>query len=193
MARVITEYEIQLEALIRPLRTAKYQVDVTWSRLEAFLAGWGVDYGGLELNPDFQRGHVWTESQQVHFLANCMRGVVASNGHLLQFNCSTFADDEGTDLPAGLQCLDGLQRYTAVTRFVRGEIKVFGLTAAEFANTQFCPKKAYMKVAVHSFTQRAELLTHYIDINSGGTQHSAEEIARVRLLLEDAKAKSVAS
>lgn len=191
MTRERTEYEIQLEALIRPLRTAKYQVDITWSRLEAFLAGWAEDYGGLELNPDFQRGHVWSESQQIHFLENCMRGVVASNGHLLQFNCPSFSENAKTDLPAGLQCVDGLQRYTTVTRFVRGEIKAFGLTAAEFANTQFCPKKAYMKVAVHDFTLRTDLLSHYLAINTGGTPHSAEEIARVRLLLEDAKAQGV--
>ncbi|MFU5648574.1 DUF262 domain-containing protein [Pseudomonas aeruginosa] len=98
----------------------------------------GKDYDGLELNPDFQRGHVWTPAQQVHFIENCLRGVVASSGLLIQFNSPSWNDDASeSDLPPGLQCVDGLQRYTAVTEFVKGNVKPFGFTAKEISRTQF--------------------------------------------------------
>lgn len=181
-------FKKQLDDLIKPLRTAKWQADFHWSRLDKGIAEIGNDYGGLELIPDFQRGHVWTEAQQVHYIENCMRGVVASSGCLLQFNCPNWSrDTPDTDLPNGLQCVDGLQRYTAVTRFVRGELKPFGLSAADLVGTKYDPKSLTMKVAVHDFTKRSDLLEHYLSINAGGTPHSAEEIARVRALLEVAK------
>lgn len=41
-------------------------------------------------------------------------------------------------------------------------------------------------MAIHTFTRRADLLQHYLDLNTGGTPHSAEEIARVRGLLNRA-------
>ena len=31
------------------------------------------DYG-LQLNPDFQRGHIWTEAQQIAFIEYVLRG-----------------------------------------------------------------------------------------------------------------------
>jgi hypothetical protein len=189
MSREFTREE--LEAIVRPLRTAKWQADYAWSRAEAALEGLGKDWGGLELVPDFQRGHVWTEAQQVHFLENCMRGVVASSGYLIQFNCPQWNEDaDDTDLPPGLQCVDGLQRLTAVTRFVRGEIKVFGLSAEDLQRTQFSPRSLHLKVAVHDFTKRADLLEHYLSINAGGTPHSSEEIQRVRGLLAIANNKT---
>lgn len=184
MSRELTEYELQLEALVRPLSTAKWHADYRWSGIEKALAEMGHDHGGLELVPDFQRGHVWTEIQQSHFVENCLRGIVPTSGFLLQFNCPTWGEHRApTDLPNGLQCIDGLQRYTAITRFVRGEINAFGLHANELAGTQFATNRFHMKVAVHQFTKRSDLLKFYIDINSGGTQHSPEEIERVRGLL----------
>lgn len=188
MAREISEFEQHALSIIKPLRTAKWQADFRWDRLEESVATMGADYGGLELNPDFQRGHVWTPAQQVHFIENCLRGVVASNGFLIQFNSPSWNDDAaGSDLPPGLQCVDGLQRYTAVTEFVKGNVKPFGFTAQELARTQFSPMRIYMKIAIHDFTGRADLLDHYLSINAGGTPHSAEELERVRGLLAQAK------
>jgi|TARA_Y100001934_G_scaffold283268_1_gene401675 hypothetical protein len=189
MARVLSEHEQNIVNLIKPLRTANYQADYNWDILETSIAKLGAAYGGLELNPDFQRGHVWAPSQQQHFIENCLRGVVGSDGFLIQFNCPDWSEllNVETDLPAGLQCVDGLQRYTAVTEFIKGNVKPFGLTADVLKNTQFSPKRFHMKVAIHSFTRRADLLEHYLSINAGGTPHSANEIERVRGLLELAK------
>ena len=142
----------------------------------------------LDLCPDFQRGHVWSAEQQRHFIENCLRAVVPTSAFLIQFNCSEWGDpDPESDLPVGLQCVDGLQRYTAVTEFVKGNVKPFGFTANELAGTQFSPKRMCMKVAIHGFTKRADLLSQYLALNAGGTPHSAAEIARVRALLAEAQ------
>lgn len=187
MAREISEFEQHALSVIRPLRTARWQADYNWDDLEDGLARLANHHGGLELNPDFQRGHVWTLAQQTHFIENCLRGVVASSGFLIQFNCPGWLEDApGSDLPPGLQCVDGLQRYTAVTEFMKGNVKPFGFTAEQLFRTQFSPRRIHMKVAVHDFARRADLLDHYLAINAGGTPHSAEELERVRGLLAQA-------
>jgi len=185
MSRKMSQSDQVLAARIRPLQVAKWQADYPWYRLESSIAEMGEDFGGLELVPDFQRGHVWTPEQQSHFIENCLRGVIASDGYLLQFNCPNFDIERSGDLPAGLQCLDGLQRYTSVVRFVRGEITAFGYSASDLARSMFCPRRLRMKVAIHTFQWRADLLEHYLAINAGGTPHSASEIDRVRQLLAD--------
>jgi hypothetical protein len=188
MIRELTDFEQRVLSIVKPLRAAKWQADFQWSTLENRLLEMGNDYGGFELIPDFQRGHVWSHHQQVHYIENCLRGVVASSGMLIQFNSPSWNDDDNnSDLPTGLQCVDGLQRYTAVTEFVKGNIKAFGFTAQDLAGTQFCVKRMRMKVAVHDFTRREGLLEHYLSINAGGTPHSASEIERVRELLVKAR------
>ena len=117
-----------------------------------------------------------------------MRGVVPSSGLLIQFNCPNWSDvGTSSDLPSGLQCVDGLQRYTAVKRFLDGEIKAFGLNCIDFAGSSFDPGRFRMRVAVLDFTSRADLIKHYLSINAGGTPHSSEEIERVRALLIEAE------
>lgn len=177
-----------LAKIIRPLRTAQYEVDHEWTYFQRALDGFVRDYGSLELDPDFQRGHVWAPEQQQLFMENVLRGVVSSSGFLVQFNCPNFeSDDFVGDLPLGVQCIDGLQRITAVMDFLAGKVRPFGFTMDDLSGSSFSVKGRYrFRVAIHNFTWRADLLQHYLDLNTGGTPHSAEEIERVRKLLDSA-------
>ncbi|WP_196247266.1 hypothetical protein [Stutzerimonas decontaminans] len=104
MSRVITDFEQHLLSIIQPLHAAKWQADYRWFDLERSLARLAIDYGGLDLCPDFQRGHVWSAEQQRHFIENCLRAVVPTSAFLIQFNCSEWGDpDPESDLPVGLQ------------------------------------------------------------------------------------------
>lgn len=175
-----------LLAMVRPLATAGYAVDYEWRSLEWGLGSYERDYG-LNLLPDFQRGHVWTARQQAHFIENVMRGVIPTASLLIQFNCPHWDDsDYAGELPREMQIIDGLQRLTAVREFMAGRVHPFGLPIEAFAGTPFDPRlrTSYrFRVAIHTFTRRADLLQHYLDINTGGTPHSDDEIERVQGLL----------
>lgn len=174
-----------LAEIIRPLRTAAYEVDCRWRDFDGFIDNLARDYGGLELSPDFQRGHVWTPQQQQHFVENTLRGVISSSGFLVQFNCPNWDNDTyAGDLPRGLQCIDGLQRITAIRGFLAGAVQPFGLHVAELDDSSFSVRRHQyqFRVAVHNFEHRADLLQHYLDLNAGGTPHAPAEIARVREL-----------
>lgn len=175
----------ELTKLVRPMPGAKYEVDCFMTYVEGTIDTFAKDYG-LELIPDFQRGHVWTLEQQERFIESVIRGAVTSAGLLIQFNCPAFAQRATGDLPEQMQCVDGLQRLTAIRRFVAGEIKAFGRTSAELKGTPFDPRRYTFRIAVHDFQTRAELLQYYLDLNAGGTPHSATEIERVRVLHAEA-------
>jgi len=57
---------------------ARYQVNSSWRYLEEMLARYnersteGLD--GLDLNPDFQRGHVWSTDKQIAYVEFCLKG-----------------------------------------------------------------------------------------------------------------------
>lgn len=182
----------ELALIINPLRTASYEVDMEWRWFRRQMNSLGEDYGGLDYTPDFQRGHVWSEQQQTRFIENVLRGVIGSAGFQVQFNCPNWDnfDYEG-DLPRGFQCIDGLQRITAINKFLDGEIKPFGLSASDLDGSSFNPHRSMFRfrVAVHNFERKADLLTHYLDINSGGTPHSKEELDRVAAMRDGLKPK----
>lgn len=49
-------------------RKPTYAVDVSWDYLKHHLETEMSMGGGIELDPDFQRGHVWSPDKQVEFV-----------------------------------------------------------------------------------------------------------------------------
>lgn len=180
-----SEQDKRLDAIIKPVLHALYEVDTFWHTAKEQIESIGQDYGGLEMMPDYQRGHVWTSEQQERYIENMMKGAVPTSGRLLQFNCPDWNDSAHgeSDLPSGLQCLDGLQRFTSVQRFLANEIRPFGLPLSEFMGTAYSPKRYRFRIAIFGYRTRREVLGHYLDYNDGGTPHSPDEIARVRGML----------
>lgn len=184
-----------LYAVVRPQATATYEVDVQLGYVENFLRSQSSDMaamgGALELEPDFQRGHVWTNEQRVKYVESLLRGCAPRT---IMFNCPgwTRGKEPGDIRPHTFQCVDGLQRLTAVRMFMSGELRVFGdLCAADLKGSPFDPARYRLKIAVFEFTSRADLLQFYLDLNSGGTVHGTAELDRVRKLREAARAAPI--
>lgn len=179
-----------LYALVRPQTKATYTVDLRLDGLEHFLSSTANDIvgmgGSFELEPDFQRGHVWTDSQRSLFIESLLRGCAPKS---ILFNCPGWSMrcDRG-DIPEHtFQCVDGLQRLTAVRMFLANEICVFGeLRATDLCGSPFDPRRYTLSAAIYEFSSRADLLNFYLDLNSGGTVHADSELRRVRELLQEA-------
>jgi len=162
------------------IRSGSYEVDVELTHLELTLQNFETDYG-LELNPDFQRGHVWTEEQQVAYVEFLLKGGVTAK--VIYFNSPAFGNPVERDLDETVLCVDGLQRLTACLRFVRNEIAVFGYKYNQFGGSPRMMQR--LKFNVNSLGKKAEVLQWYLEFNTGGTIHTEEEINRVRKMLED--------
>lgn len=80
-------------------------------------------------------------------------------------------------------CVDGLQRVTAVLKFINNEIKVFGSCYKEFKD--HLPSNAELLFNVNNLQTEKEVLRWYVDMNAGGTPHSNDEIERVKRMIQE--------
>lgn len=181
------EKSAMLDQIILPLPNPRYTADSPFTLIEHMLNGYNKEWGGLNLDPDFQRGHVWTHEQRAAFMEGIFRGTVGDSQLIIQFNAPHWdSDNHGGDLPKEIQIVDGLQRLTTVRMFMAGEITIFGgLKASDFDGSLYAVDRPNyrLKFAIHNFANRADLLRYYLAINSGGTPHSISEIERVKGLL----------
>lgn len=126
----------------------------------------------LDMNPWFQRGHVWTEQQQIAYMEYFLSGGVS--GRTIYFNHPGWR----SDYTGQMVLMDGLQRLTTVIKFINDELEVFGQTCTEFGGTLLCPNSLLFNV--NDLRTEKDIVKWYLGMNSGGTIHSPEEIERVR-------------
>lgn len=90
-------------AEIKAFTETAYNVDVPFDYIKLHLQRW--DKYGLQLDPDFQRAHVWTEEQQIKFVEYALRGGVSgrdfyfNHPHELGFGLPIQADTPEQQLP----------------------------------------------------------------------------------------------
>lgn len=162
-----------------PFPRANYHVTVLWRDLEKYLESQMDASDGmaaLDLDPDFQRAHVWTPEQQSAYVEYILRG--GESGKSLYFNCAGWMGD----WRGPYVIVDGKQRLQAVRQWLNNQIPTFGMRYAEFGAR--VPSDFYFDWHVASLSSRIEVLRWYLDFNSAGTQHTPEELDRVRVLLE---------
>lgn len=135
----------------------------------------------LQMNPDFQRGHVWTDEQQVAYIEFLLRG--GNSGRGMYFNCPSWHDPVEPGAYNEFVCVDGLQRLTAIKRFMHDEIRVFGSKYSDFTDSLRLTNT--VRLHVNDLKTKAEVLQWYLEMNAGGTPHSKDEIQRVQHLLDE--------
>jgi len=149
---------------------------------------------GLDIDPDFQRPHVWTEAQQIAFMENLLQDGMA--GRTLYFNRGpwSFTHKNGKTTigtpKIDADCVwqgysqyvlvDGKQRLQAARRWVRDEIPTFGYYKSQFEGDM--PHRMHFLAVYGELKTRAEVLSWYIALNSSGTPHTPEEIEHVKWL-----------
>lgn len=160
-----------------------YRVDVSWRDLEFYIASQQEkedtksSIAPLDLNPDFQRAHIWTPDQQIAYVEYILKG--GTSGKELYFNCAGWM----VDFRGPYVIVDGKQRLEAVRRFMRGEIPAFGHLRPKYSDKpDMCNARFSWNIA--AIESRAEVLQWYLNFNAGGSIHTAEELSRVRTLLE---------
>ena len=158
---------------------AAFACDVSWGFLLKFVAQ-QKDEEGLDIDPDFQRGHVWTAEQQVRFVEFMLRG--GDTARVLYFNCISW---DSLSAPRGPYVLvDGKQRLAAATAFLRNELRAFGHLFRDFQDRLRLGHPSF-RWHVCALPSRAAVLRWYLDLNDGGVVHTSAELDRVRRLLRE--------
>jgi uncharacterized protein with ParB-like and HNH nuclease domain len=165
---------------------ANYFSSVPWGSIERTLFNWSeksLKDGmlGLDLNPDFQRGHVWTEEKQIAFVEFCLKG--GDSSRIIIFNHPNWMNS----FKGEMVLVDGKQRLEAVRKFLRNELSIFdGNFFKDFDNAKMLLRSsgAYLTFAVNNLETRQDVLEWYLELNSGGVVHTSEEINKVKELLK---------
>lgn len=159
-------------------RNPSYRPTVDWKFLPFQLERWMGERGGckLDMNPEFQRAHVWTEAQQRAYVEYALKG--GSSGREIYFNCVGWQNS----FKGPFVLVDGKQRLEAVLKFLRNELAVFdGNYFKDF--TGHLPTTAAFNFNVNDLPTMKEVLTWYLEMNTGGTPHTKEEIDKVKTML----------
>jgi len=130
----------------------------------------------LNINPDFQRAHVWTPEQKIRYMEFILQGGTSAKD--FYFNCCGW--QKSYDGP--FELVDGKQRLDACLGFMSGTVPVFGgLYITDFTDKPF---DVHLSFHINNLKTRTEVLRWYLDINSGGVVHTNDELDKVRELLE---------
>lgn len=152
-----------------------YRIDVPLNNFEDNMQRF-IDKYNLQLNPDFQREHVWDEYKQVKYVEYLLSG--GTSGRELYFNQPGWMGDFKGDFVV----VDGKQRIQAIMRFLKNEIKVFNTYYKDFEDK--IPYKYSVLININNLKTRKEVLKWYLEMNSGGVVHTEEELNKVKLMME---------
>lgn len=178
-------------AVLRGRRLQPIGTETTWlSALQRRICATGDDVR-LNLQPDYQRGRVWSDQQAARFI-----GFLAEGGEAPPVFVQRWPISRTGPTPPD-EVVDGLQRITAVLRFAVGEVPMETATGERAYLRDFSEEdqrclrgQAGLKLTLQMVQcrTRAEVLALYIRLNRGGTPHSEQEIERVRALLAQEQA-----
>jgi len=163
-----------------------YSIHVSWDYLEYQLDHYKADYN-LDMDPDFQRAHVWTRQQQIAFIEFKLRGGLS--GKDILFNYPDF--QRSSSFTDKMLLVDGKQRLQAVREFLCGNIGIFAdlfgkpKFYGEFDRTVFGITEVNFIFHINSLLTRKQVLEWYLSLNAGGTPHTSEEITKVEGLLAE--------
>ena len=136
----------------------------------------------VEMEPEFQRNHVWTEEQQISYMEYLVRNPMDSKAKTFTLSSETWNTYKSKDNVIYL--VDGLQRLTAIKRFLNNEITIYNYYLKDFESTLFL-KRIYLDIYVYDLPYK-DMLKLYMNMNSGGVLHTKEEIDKVKRLLNNA-------
>jgi uncharacterized protein with ParB-like and HNH nuclease domain len=162
-------------------------VSLSLDGIEPNLERWEKSYG-LDMNPDFQRGHVWDMETKSKFIEYMLKGGMTQP---IRFNSPSFGGARhlpSSDLPETMVIVDGKQRLTAIREFMENKIAVFGGNfLKDFDNPRVLLLRTDIYYSVNKLQTRKELLQWYLEMNEGQIAHTKEELERVRGLLKAEK------
>lgn len=135
----------------------------------------------LIMDPDYQRGYVWTETQQARFAGHMLEGGFI--GPVIMNRDRTCRRSD--------EIVDGKQRLSTMYRWLKGELAAALSDGAELWASDLAPRALDYATSVTGphFTihyvnlERLEVLELYRRLNRGGTVHGPAELARLDALI----------
>lgn len=125
----------------------------------------------LDMNPNFQRGHVWDESRQIKLVEYILKGGKIPD---ILFNRHDFK----------MVLVDGKQRLTAILKFLDNELPVFGgYYLKDIQEIEVLLLTTTICFGINQLTSNDEIINWYVQINEGQVAHTEDEILLAKSFL----------
>lgn len=160
---------------IEQLPNCNYRVNIPLEYIKENIERYTEEYN-LDMDPIFQRGYVWTVHQQVAYVEWVLRG--GKSGLDIYFNHPNWMGS----FKGQMQLIDGKQRLKAILDFLNNKIKAYNHYHEEYEDR--ISSMVSVLFNVYTMQTQQEVIKWYIAMNSGGSIHTPEEIARVKALLD---------
>ena len=141
----------------------------------------------LDIDPDFQRIHVWNTGQQSAFIEHILRG---GRNTTIRWNCPGWMSTNPKEAKGPVILVDGKQRLTAVLDFMDDRIPAFSRRLSQWADG-IPAFNCNLNFMVNDLATKAEVLQWYLDINQGNVAHTPEELAEVDALLQQEQSRTL--
>ena len=136
---------------------------------------------GLNLNPDFQRAHVWDLPKRVAYVEFLLKG---GSSNPIYFNHEGWMNS----FHGEYVIVDGKQRLTSILMFLNNEFPVFkekDTEAIGFYAKEFDSIPSDIVFVVNNLPNRELVLKWYLQMNEGNIAHTTEELNKVREMLKE--------
>lgn len=158
--------------------TGTYKVNSQLNYLKDSINRYIEEYG-LDLNPDFQRAHVWTMEQRVTFVEFILQG---GKTNPIYFNHTGWMKS----MEGEMVIVDGKQRLTSILMFLNNEFPVFKNLDSEgigYYEREFNLVPYDIEIVINDLPTRKQVLQWYLQMNKGNVAHTDEELSKVEELL----------
>ena len=164
--------------------TGNYQTDVHLSYLQKTIKNF-IDEENLDLDPDFQRGHVWNNEQRVRFVEFILQDGKTNPIYFNNEGWDSFKQGE-------FVIVDGKQRLTALLMFLNNELPVFKNLDSEnigYYADDFDRIPNTITLVINDLKTRKQVLEWYLQMNRGNIAHTEPELQKVETLIRIEQAK----
>ena len=169
---------LRISSIPQRIPTGTYIVNSMLEYLEGSIDRYKEEYG-LDLSPDFQRGHVWNEKQRVSYVEFVLQDGKSNPIYLNAPNWNDMSKDN-------MVIVDGKQRLTSLLMFLNNEFTVFKELDADgvgYYAKEFNRIPNDIVIVINDLPTRKQVLQWYLEMNEGNVAHTTEELDNVRNLL----------
>jgi len=157
-----------------------YETTVSLNYLKMTIEEYVKEYN-LNLDPDFQRGHVWTKGMRVKYVEFVLRG---GKSNPIYFNHEGWM----SDFRGEFVLVDGKQRLTSLLMFLNNEFPVFKEKDTEdnigFYAKEFECFNNSVTFIINKLPDKKSVLKWYLQMNEANIAHSDEELNKVREMIK---------
>lgn len=153
-------------SILDPFPVPHYHVTVNWPYMESWLERHKEH--GIDMDPPFQRGYIWTPQQKHDFVLYQLRG--GMSGKAVYWNAKGWM--KTFDGP--LVLVDGKQRISAVREFLDNKLAINGYYCKDFADIAL--SDYYFDFYVNDLPNDEAVVDWYVGMNTGGSAHTEQDI-----------------